>query len=159
MRVFLATAGLLLACASAMSQSLPPTRIVVPREIQQISPDSQAPIEYVGDPVQQLQKRVVVLGKHVRVLQSRVTSLEETIRDMRDKTTFTCVAPDRSANGAGQTENCSPMACNYVDGRCRQSAAKTEHCAAGYLWDEGRCVAPPPAAVEEDCGFLGLGCL
>lgn len=157
MRALLIGAIVLLALGPAAAQSLPTMqRIVVPREVQQ--PTSELPIHVAGDPVQLLQKRVIVLGKHVRVLESRVASLEETVREMRARTEYTCAAPATSTNGAGETEDCSPLACNYIDGRCRQSAAGTQHCAAGYVWDSGRCVTPPPPN-EEDCGFLGLGCM
>lgn len=158
MRRFLMGTILLLGLGSAAAQSPAPIqRLVVPREMQ--APPSESAAQVAGDPVKQLQKRAVVLGKHVRTLEGRVASLEEALREMRAQTTYTCVAPARSANGAGAIEDCTPLACNYVDGRCRQSAAGTQHCAAGFVWDgSGRCVAPPPPN-DEDCGFLGLACI
>lgn len=158
MRALLIGTIVLLGLGPAAAQS-PPTiqQIVVPRQMQ--APASEAPVHFAGDPVKQLQKRVLVLGKNVRTLESRVVSLEEALREMRAQTTYTCVAPARSSNAAGTTEDCTPLACNYVDGRCRQSAAGTQHCAAGFIWDgSGRCVAPPPPN-DEDCGFLGLACI
>lgn len=157
MRALLIGTIVLLGLAPAAAQSPTPIqRIVVPREMQV---PSDNPAQLAADPVKQLQKRVMVLGKNVRTLESRVVSLEEALREMRAQTTYTCVAPARSANAAGTTEDCTPLACNYVDGRCRQSAAGTQHCAAGFIWDgSGRCVAPPPPN-DEDCGFLGLACM
>lgn len=111
------------------------------------------------DQNQLVQRRLQLLGKRNRMLESRVNTLEEALRDMRARTEFTC-SGNVSMNGHGKSDDCAPFACNHLDGRCRTTAAKTEHCAAGFVWDGGsRCVAPPPPAPDDDCGFLGLGCL
>jgi hypothetical protein len=114
----------------------------------------------VIDQDQVVQRRLKLLGQRNRALESRVATLEEALREMRARSDFSCSAPARSVNGAGASDDCSPYACNYLDGRCRTTAAKTDHCAPGFVWNGGnQCVAPPPADQEKDCGFLGLGCL
>ena len=114
----------------------------------------------VIDQNQVVQRRLKLLGQRNRALENRVATLEEALREMRARTDFSCSAAATSVNGKGVSDDCAPYACDYLDGRCRTTAAKTEHCAPGYVWNGGnQCVAPPPADQEKDCGFLGLGCL
>lgn len=111
------------------------------------------------DQTQLIQRRLKLLGQRNRALESRVATLEEALREMRARTELTC-SGTTSVNGRGGSDDCTPYACNHVDGRCRVAAAKTEHCAPGFVWNGGnQCVAPPPADQEKDCGFLGFGCL
>ena len=145
MRHVLAGFVLLLAVAAAAAQSVPQMRqLTLPARVVTATNDPNA-ARYTGDPVQQLQKRIVVLGKKNRALESRVATLETALREMRAATTFTCANPATSQNGAGATENCSPFACNYLDGRCRTSAQTSDHCAIGFAMDGGRCVSTKPA--------------
>ncbi|MFC7302532.1 hypothetical protein [Cognatiluteimonas weifangensis] len=111
------------------------------------------------DQTRVIQRRLKLLGQRNRALESRVATLEEALREMRARTELTC-SGTTSVNGRGGSDDCTPYACNHVDGRCRVTAAKTEHCAPGFVWNGGnQCVAPPPADQEKDCGFLGFGCL
>jgi hypothetical protein len=104
----------------------------------------------VEDPVRQLQSRVIYLNREIRGLESRVGTLEEALRDMRARTEYSCDG-ETSVNGAGISENCSPFACNYIDGRCRTTAAKSDHCGRDYRWDGGSgCTTATPFAEEED---------
>jgi hypothetical protein len=145
---------LALPATMAVAQSQGP---VVVRQL--ASPPAAARAAAAIDQDQVVQRRLKLLGQRNRLLESRVATLEETLREMRARTEYTCTGTT-SVNGRGDSDECSPFACNYLDGRCRTSAAKSDHCAPGYLWDGGnRCVAPPPAEQEQDCGFLGLGCL
>ncbi len=104
------------------------------------------------DENQLLKNRVMSLRKSVVALQSRVASLEEQLRRMASRSTFECRDVGTSANGAGDTEDCAPYACNYIDGRCRTVCATSDHCAPGFLCDTGagRCVPPPPPARDDD---------
>ena len=98
-----------------------------------------------------MERRLTALGKKNRALEGRVATLEAALREMRAASEFTCATPQRSANGRG-TEECAPYACNYLDGRCRTTAATTDHCAAGFIWNgAGQCVAPPPPAEDDEC--------
>lgn len=144
---------LLLPATLAVAQSQRPVMI---RPM--ASPAPARPVAEI-DQNQVVQRRLKLLGQRNRLLESRVSTLEEALREMRARTEYTC-SGSTSVNGRGDSDDCSPFACNYLDGRCRTIAAKTDHCAPGFLWDGGsRCVAPPPAEQEEDCGILGLGCL
>jgi hypothetical protein len=101
------------------------------------------------DPAALLQSRVTALGRRVRGLEGRVSTLEELLRKTQAQTSFTCIDPTTSRNGAGATENCSPYACNYMDGRCRTRAGSSDQCAPGYLWIEGdHCQAVPPSSPD-----------
>lgn len=98
-----------------------------------------------------LERRLTALGKKNRALEGRVATLEAALREMRAASEFTCSTPQRSTNGRG-SEECAPYACNYLDGRCRTTAATTDHCAAGFVWNgSGQCVAPPPPAPDDEC--------
>ena len=139
---------LLLVVTAASAQSVPQIRQLNLPARAAATPTATNDVNaarYTGDPVQQLQKRIVVLGKKNRALEGRVATLETALRDMRAATTFTCATPASSQNGAGASENCSPFACNYLDGRCRTSAQTSEHCAVGFTMDGGRCVSSTPA--------------
>ena len=91
-----------------------------------------------------MQSRVTALGKRVRGLEGRVSTLEELLRKTQAATSFTCVDPITSANGAGAREDCTPYACNYMDGRCRTSAVSSDRCAPGFLWVSGNQCVPAP---------------
>ena len=144
MRQVLAGLVLLFIVATAGAQSVPQIRqLTLPARAAAINDPNAA--RYTGDPVQQLQKRIVVLGKKNRALEGRVATLEAALRDMRAATTFSCANPSTSQNGAGASENCSPFACNYLDGRCRTSAQTSDHCAIGFAMAGGACVSTTPA--------------
>ena len=135
---------LLFVVAAAAAQSVPQIRqLTLPA--QAVNTNDPNAARYTGDPVQQLQKRIVVLGKKNRALEARVSTLETALREMRAATTFTCANPATSQNGAGASENCSPFACNYLDGRCRTSAQTSDHCAIGFAMAGGSCVSTRPA--------------
>ena len=134
---------LLSACLVAAAQSIPQLRQVSP--IRSVAANDPNAARYTGDPTQQLQKRIVVLGKKNRALEGRVATLEAALRDMRAATTFTCATPVASRNGSGVVEECSPFACNYIDGRCRTTAATSDHCAPAFAMVGGRCESTTPA--------------
>lgn len=84
---------------------------------------------------------VVVLQSRMKRLENRVTSLESTLSKVEPAITYQCVDPATSRNSLGVSEECAPMGCNEIDGRCRTTAAKTDHCAPGYaLWEPNVCV-------------------
>ncbi|GHE27415.1 hypothetical protein ACFOED_10770 [Vulcaniibacterium thermophilum] len=147
-----------LACALALAAGSAPAQQVV-RPVQGLRPATASPVSpaAVVDRQQLLERRVMQLAKKNRALEGRVATLEAALRDMRAATEFSCATPTTSVNGRGVTDDCSPYACNYIDGRCRTTAATSNHCAPGFLMDGGRCVAPPPPAPDDDC-FLDLFC-
>ena len=128
---------------AATAQTLPQLRAIAP--IRSAAANDPNAMRYTGDPTQQLQKRIVVLGKKNRALEGRVATLEATLREMRAATTFTCATPVASRNGTGAVEECTPFACNYIDGRCRTTAATSDHCAPGFAMAGGRCESTTPA--------------
>lgn len=103
------------------------------------------------------ERRLVALAKKNRALEGRVATLEDALREMRAASEYSCSAPSTSRNGRGVTEDCGAYACNYLDGRCRTVAVDSSQCASGYVWENNRCVRPPPPAPDDDC-FIGLFC-
>lgn len=103
------------------------------------------------------ERRLISLAKKNRALEGRVATLENALREMRAASEFTCSAPSTSRNGHGATEDCGPYACNYLDGRCRTTAVDSSQCAAGFVWENNRCVRPPAPEPDDDC-FIGLFC-
>ena len=142
---------LLSAATLASAQTVPQLRAVTMPKVTAtaVASDPNAG-RFTGDPVQQLQKRVVLRGTKNRALEGRVATLEAALRDMRAATAFTCPTPTSSRNGSGATEDCTPYACNYLDGRCRTSAQSSSHCAPGFAMSGGACVstAPTPDSCE-----------
>lgn len=103
-------------------------------------------------------RQVVTLAKKTRALEGRVATLEAALREQRAASEFTCSTDTVSRNGRGATEDCSPYACNYLDGRCRTTAQQSGHCAPGFYWNGGnQCIPPPPPAPDDDC-VLGIFC-
>lgn len=141
---FIAGIALVLACSTSSAQV---------RKLQSVGPmpASAATVNARMDRQGVLERRVLSLGKKNRALEGRVATLESALREMRAASEFTCTTSQRSTNGRGN-EECAPFACNYLDGRCRTTAATSDHCAVGFVWNgSGQCVAPPPAAEEDEC--------
>ena len=92
-------------------------------------------------------QRLRQLQRKTQELEGRVATLEAALREARAVSEFTCSAPTTSTNGRG-SENCSPYACNYLDGRCRTRASTSADCAPGFGWEADRCV-PPPASSDD----------
>jgi hypothetical protein len=102
------------------------------------------------DPTTLLQSRVTTLVKRVRGLEGRMSTLEEMLRQSQARSSFTCVDGTTSRNGSGASEDCTPYACNYMDGRCRTVATSSDRCAPGFFWVEGnRCVPPSPGNPDD----------
>lgn len=138
-------AGLLAVAAVAPAQQVRPIPSV--RPVGAVAPNAAAMVDRQA----LLERRLVALGKKNRALEGRVATLESALREMRAASEFTCATPQRSSNGRG-SEECAPFACNYLDGRCRTTAATTDHCAAGFVWNgANQCVAPPPPAADDEC--------
>lgn len=141
--------ALVLACAATLASAQ--VRMAPVQPIQQARPAGIGanPAQLV-DRQALLERRLTSLGKKNRALEGRVATLEAALREMRAASEFTCSTSSTSTNGRG-SENCAPFACNYLDGRCRTTAATSDHCAPGFLMDGGRCVAPPPPAPDDEC--------
>lgn len=127
------TAGLVAGCllagvAVAQVRTVQPLRQIVAPP----SAAGTAPVA-VADREKVLERRLTLLAKKNRALEGRVATLEGALREMRAASEFTCANPTTSRNGQGASENCTPLACNYLDGRCRTSAASSDHCAPGFV--------------------------
>jgi hypothetical protein len=141
----------LLVCLGLLASASAPSTAQV-RTLQGVRAIAPAPqVVNVVDRQALVERRLVALGKKNRALEGRIATLESALREMRAASEFTCTTAQRSTNGRGN-EECAPFACNYLDGRCRTTAASTDHCAAGFVWNgSGQCVAPPPPAEDDEC--------
>lgn len=84
-----------------------------------------------------LQSDIRALDRRVGALETSLTALRGEVGALRadvSRASFTCPADTVSRNGAGVTEDCSPYACNALDGRCRTTAVRSDQCATGFAW-------------------------
>jgi hypothetical protein len=89
--------------------------------------------------------RIAQLQEDVRLLFEQIAELREQQRELSDSVTFlkaNAVRPVCSADGThsvhpnGQRENCSPYACNAVEGVCRKQCTRSDQCARNHVCEQ-----------------------
>lgn len=79
-------------------------------------------------------------------LKALIKNLSQRMQEMQSDKPF-CSNVATSSNKEGRSRDCTPYACDLESGSCHFTAASSEDCAPGFLWDGGnQCVAIPPSS-------------